>query len=74
MRERARTGDESSQWKRSELPKSNKARHVRSNVKVLLTIFSSITMVLVHLEFLPEGRTINKEYYLNIIRHFREAV
>jgi len=29
---------------------------------------------IVHHEFLPEGQTVNKEYYLSVIRRLREAV
>ncbi|UYV82496.1 hypothetical protein LAZ67_21002531 [Cordylochernes scorpioides] len=28
----------------------------------------------VHHEFLPQGRTVNKEYYLQVMRNFREAI
>ncbi|UYV63933.1 hypothetical protein LAZ67_2006053 [Cordylochernes scorpioides] len=56
-----------SQWKLPHEPRPKKARQVRSNVKVLLT-------VLVHHEFLPQGRTVNKEYYLQVMRNLREAI
>ncbi|XP_055918673.1 uncharacterized protein LOC129950777 [Eupeodes corollae] len=38
------------------------ARQVRSNVKVLLTVFFDYSGI-VHQKFLPQGRTVNKEYY-----------
>ena len=47
-------------------------RKVRSNVKDLLTVFFDYNGV-VHREFLPEGRTANKEYYLVVMRRLREA-
>ena len=28
----------------------------------------------VHHEFVPEGQAVNKEYYLDVLRHLREAV
>ena len=28
----------------------------------------------VHLEFLPQGRTVNKEYYLQVMRKLRNAI
>ncbi|UYV77099.1 hypothetical protein LAZ67_14003280 [Cordylochernes scorpioides] len=31
-------------------------------------------MGVVHHEFLPQGRTVNKEYYLQVMRNFREAI
>ena len=43
-------------WKRPEEPRPKKARQVRPNVKVLLTIFFDCNGV-VHYEFLPQGRT-----------------
>ena len=47
--------------------RKEKTRQVRSNVKVLLTVFYDCNGV-VHYEFLPQGRTINKEYYFEIMR------
>ena len=52
------TKAQSSQWKRPEEPRPKKARQVRSNVKVLLTIFFDCNGV-VHHEFLPQDRTVN---------------
>jgi hypothetical protein len=51
----------------SESPRPKKARQVRSNVKVLLTVFFDYRGV-VHHEFLPQGRMVNKEYYLQVMR------
>ena len=57
------TKAQSSQWKHPEEPRAKKARQVRSNVKVLLTVFFDCNEVVYH-EFLPQGCTVNKEYYL----------
>ena len=46
---------------------------VRSNVKVLLTVYFDCNGV-VHHEFLPQGITINKEYYLEVIIRLHEAI
>ncbi|UYV84581.1 hypothetical protein LAZ67_X002707 [Cordylochernes scorpioides] len=54
------TKAQSSQWKLPHEPRPKKARQVRSNVKVLLTVFFDCRGV-VHYEFLPQGRTVNKE-------------
>ncbi|UYV63580.1 hypothetical protein LAZ67_2004876 [Cordylochernes scorpioides] len=67
------TKAQSSQWKLPHEPRPKKARQVRSNVKVLLTVFFDCRGV-VHHEFLPQGRTINKEYYLQVMRNLREAI
>ena len=64
---------QTSQWKRPEEPRPIKACQVRSNVKVLLTVFFDCNG-LVHHEFFPQGRTVNKEYYLEDIRRLRETI
>ncbi|XP_076165947.1 dihydropteridine reductase isoform X1 [Ptiloglossa arizonensis] len=67
------TKAQSSQWKLPHEPRPKKARQVWSNVKVLLTVFFDCRGV-VHHEFLPQGRTVNKEYYLQVMRNLREAI
>ena len=46
---------------------------VRSNVKVLLTVVFDSNAV-VHQDFLPQGRTVNKKYYLEVMRRSRKAI
>jgi transposase len=46
---------------------------VRSQVKVMLTVFFYSEGV-VNYEFLPQGRTVNREYYLEVMQRLREAV
>ncbi|UYV63804.1 hypothetical protein LAZ67_2005705, partial [Cordylochernes scorpioides] len=67
------TKAQSSQRKLPHEPRPKKARQVRSNVKVLLTVFFDCRGV-VHHEFLPQGRTVNNEYYLQVMRNLREAI
>ena len=55
------------------ITKSEKARQVRSNVKVLLTVFFDYHGV-VHQEFLSQCRTVNKEHYLEVMRRLRETI
>ena len=50
-----------------------KTRQVRSNVKVLLTVFFNCNRM-VHREFLPQGRTVNKEYYLEVKLQWRNRI
>ena len=50
-----------------------KARQVRRNVKVMLTVFFDCHGV-VHYEYAPQGQNINKEYHLEVLRHLRDAV
>lgn len=53
--------------------KPKRPRRSRSKIKVMLTVFFDSYGV-VHKEFLPTGQTVNKEYYLNVMRHLREAI
>jgi hypothetical protein len=57
----------------SSSPKPKKAQRMRSKVKVLLAVFFDYRGI-VHHSYAPEGETINKEYYLEVIRHLRGAV
>ena len=61
------TKAQSSQWKRPVEPRTKKAHQARSNVKVLLTVFFDCNGI-EHHEFLPQSRTVNKEYYLEVMR------
>ena len=63
----------SSQWVSKTLPRPKKARQVRSHVKVMLTVFFYSEGV-IHNEFLLQGRTVNKEYYLEVMQRLREEV
>ena len=46
---------------------------MRSNVKVMLTVFFDFNGI-VHHEFSPRGQMVNKEYYLQVQRRLREAI
>ena len=56
-----------------EEPRPKKARQVRSNIKVLLTVFFDCKGVMHH-EFLPQGHTVNKEYYFEVMCRLCEAI
>jgi transposase len=62
-----------SQWKHSSSPRPKTAQWVRSKVKVLLTVFFDYRRI-VHHSYAPEGQTMNKEYYLEVICQIRDAV
>ncbi|PNF21592.1 hypothetical protein B7P43_G12727 [Cryptotermes secundus] len=64
---------QSSQWKHQTSPRPEEARQVRSNVKVMLAIFFDSHGV-VHHEYAPQGQTITKEYYQEVLRRLRDAV
>ena len=63
---------QSSQRKHTESPWPKKARKVRNNVKVMLTSFFD-SRGIVHHEYAPDGQTINKEYYQQVLRPLRDA-
>jgi len=67
------TKAQSSQWQHSTSPRPKNARQVRSNVKVMLTVFFDSPGV-VHHEYAPQGQNINKEYYLEVLCRLRDAV
>ena len=64
---------QSSVWKTPSSPRPKKARQSRSKVKVMLTVFFDSEGV-VHFEYAPDGQTVNKEYYLEVLRRLRDAV
>ena len=53
------TKDQLSQWEHPKEPRAKIIRQVRSNVKLLVTVFSDCNGV-VHHELLPQGRRVNK--------------
>lgn len=67
------TTDQSSEYRTKGEPKPKKPRQSRSKIKVMLTVFFDYRGV-VHYEFLPPGQTVNKEYYLSVMRRLREAI
>jgi histone-lysine N-methyltransferase SETMAR len=67
------TKAQSSQWTCPSSPRPKKARQVRSNVKVMLTVFFDQEGI-VHHEYAPQGQTITKEYYVQVLTHLRDAV
>ena len=64
---------QSSQWKGPSSPQPKKGRQVRSRTKVMLLAFSDSEGI-VHHEYAPDGQTINKEFYLEVLRHLYESV
>ena len=54
---------QASEWKASNEPRPKKPRRFQSKKKAMLTVFMDYNDI-VHHEFLPEGQTVNKEYYL----------
>ena len=64
------TKRESSQWKHAGTPRSKKARQSKSSHKLLMIFFDSTGMIYMH--WVPTGQTVNKEYYVEVLREFRK--
>jgi len=67
------TKKQASQWICTGEPRPRKARQCRSNMKVFLIAYFDWQGVVYH-EFTPNGQTIIKEYYLDILRRLRETI
>ncbi|GFU98778.1 mariner Mos1 transposase [Trichonephila clavipes] len=67
------TMQQSSQWKTPGSPRPKKAWQVRSKIKVMLIVFYDAVGI-VHHEYSPQDQTVNKEFYLDVMRRLREAV
>ena len=67
------TKQQYSQRKRPDEPRPKKARQSRSHVKSMLIIFFDCEGV-VYYEFAPRGQTIDKEYYVEVLKRLRDAV
>ena len=63
---------QSSQWMGKLSPRPKKACQSCSNVKVMLIVFFIGRVSFI--EFVPCGETVNKEFYLNVLKCLREAV
>ena len=64
---------QSSQWVGCGSPRPKKARQSRSSTKVMLTVFFDFNGV-VHFEFLPQGQTVNRQYYEAVLKRLREKI
>ena len=65
--------DTHSRHQASDEPRPKNPRLFQLKKKVMLTVFMDYSGV-VHHEFLPEGQTVNKEYYLSVIRRLCEEI
>ena len=65
------TKRQSSQWKHAGSPRPKKAGQSKSTHKLLLIpFFDSTGMIYMH--WVPTGQTVNKEYYVELLREFRK--
>ena len=65
------TKRQSSQWKHAGSPRPKKARQSKSTHKPLMIPFFDSTGV-IYMHCVPTGQTVNKEYYVEVLREFRE--
>jgi hypothetical protein len=61
---------QSATWKLPSSPRKKKLRQDRSEGKVMLEMFFDSSGI-VHMEFIPEGTTVNKHHYKEILHHLR---
>ena len=65
------TKRQSSQWKYAGSPRLKEARQSKSTHKLLMIpFFDSTGMIYMH--SVPTGQTVNKEYYVEVLREFRK--
>ena len=67
------TKQQSSEWRYPNEPRPKRIQQTQSKIKTLLTVFMDYRSV-VHHDFFAEGCTVNKHYYLQVMRRLREAV
>ena len=63
------TERQSSQWKHAGSPRPKKARQSKSSHKLLMITFFDSTGI-IYMHFVPTGQTVNKEYYVEVLREF----
>ena len=65
------TKRQSSQWKHAGSPRPKKVRQSKSTHKLLMISFFDSTGV-IYMHWVPTGQTVNKEYYVEVLREFRK--
>ena len=66
------TKAQSSQWVGQGSPRPKKARMIQSNMKVMVVFFDWHGVI--NYKFVPHGQTVNKEFYVAVLKCLREAV
>ena len=69
----AETKRQSMQWKHLSSPPPKKAKVVLSSGKIMASFFWD-AKVIVFIDYLQKGRTMNREYYANLLRELRQAI
>ena len=63
--------DRVSQWKHAGCPRPKKARQSTSTHKLLMISFFDRTGM-IYMHWVPTGQTVNKEYYVKVLKEFRK--
>ena len=66
------TKRQSSQWKHAGSPRPKKARQSKSTHKLLMILFFFVSTGMIYMHWVPTGQTVNKEYYVEVLREFRK--
>lgn len=64
---------QSATWKSPSSPRRKKCRQDKTKGKVMLEVFFDCSGI-VHMEFIPDGVTVNKEKYVHILRRLRQSI
>ena len=65
------TKKQRSQWKHAGSPRPKKVRQSKSTHKLLMIPFYHSTGM-IYMHWVPTGQTVNKEYYVEVLREFRK--
>ena len=65
------TKRQSSQWKHAGSRRPKEARQSKSRRKILMIPFFESTGI-IYIHWVPTGQTVNKEYYVEVLREFRK--
>ena len=66
------TKKQNSQWKYAGSPRPNKATQSKSTHKLLMIPFFFDSTGMIYMQWVPTGQTVNKEYYVEVLRGFRK--
>ena len=69
------TKRQSSQWKHAGSPRPKKARQSKSTHKLLMILFFFFffdNTGMIYMHWVPTGQTVNKEYYVEVLKEFRK--
>lgn len=67
------TKAQSSEWHTPASPRPKKARMSKSRIKTMLIVFFD-KRGLIHKEFVPQGKTVNAEFYKEVLQRLHRAV